>query len=224
MDGSCFWQHAEKNGERGSSHLLIYVKDYALWKPMSPDPRVSFPAASLPVPLIVAGLRRVPSAALVRPVRQVWRRMGWRHPKLMTNLARLEPALVRLELADAPHIFTLRLGPDPDFQIFTEDAGVMFDACVRGTLAALVDLLEGRVDGDALFFTRDIQITGKTEVIVGLRNTLDREDMDVFSELVSLCGPFETPARLALGLAGRVAQLVRQGVESLHRDLHRETL
>ena len=60
------------------------------------------------------------------------------------------------------------------------------DAYIKGNLDILLNLLEGRIDGDALFFTRGLVITGDTAAIVGLRNTLDREEID-FSRTSPAC-------------------------------------
>lgn len=84
-------------------------------------------------------------------------------------------------------------------------------ASIKGTLATLFDLLEGEHDGDMLFFSRALTITGNTAPIVALRNTLDRENINLLHDTAALCGPFAKPAqhvimrinRLAMGLRAR---------------------
>jgi hypothetical protein len=69
-------------------------------------------------------------------------------------------------------------------------------------------MLEGRSDGDMMFFSRDIDISGDTAVIVGLRNTLDREEINLLDDVAALCGPFAVPARRIFGLVNGVAERV----------------
>lgn len=83
-------------------------------------------------------------------------------------------------------------------------------AIVRGPLLVLIDLVEGRLDGDALFFSRALSIEGDTEAVVMLRNTLDGEDIDVIQDLTSVFGPLSRPAaHLAEGAKSAFARLER---------------
>lgn len=169
----------------------------------------------LPIPLAHAALSLMPAAALSRVIEVVMRRVEGRHPKLFKNLAQLSPAQVHLVPTDLPHRFALTLGSAPvTFTLVAADQIEQPDATVSGRLEALIDMLEGRVDGDTLFFSRDIQITGDTSVIVGLRNTLDREEIDLFTEILSLCGPFAGPARMAIGFVERLAKKAREHLSS----------
>lgn len=147
---------------------------------------------SLPIPLARKLLRVMPPPVLARGTEVIVALMRKRHPKLFKNMARLDPALVRLNPTDLPYQFALRMGPDPDFTLYdgNEDS---FDAFVSGSLECLIDMLEGRVDGDALFFARQLRVTGSTEVIVALRNTMDREEINLYDEILAVCGPFASP-------------------------------
>lgn len=63
-------------------------------------------------------------------------------------------------------------------------------ATVSGRLVALLALLEGRVDGDALFFSRSLSVTGDMEAVLALRNALDNCGFDLPSDLSAMAGPF----------------------------------
>jgi len=162
----------------------------------------------------------MPARLLESALDVVLKRARGRHPKLFKNLATLPQAVIYLDPTDLPHSFVLQVGTDPATFTIRHDGDEPPDACVSGRLEALVDMLEGRVDGDTLFFARDIRITGDTSVIVALRNTLDREEIDLFSEILSLCGPFAAPARVALTLADKVAGRIRARMETMHDTLH----
>jgi predicted lipid carrier protein YhbT len=60
----------------------------------------------------------------------------------------------------------------------------------------LVDLLEGGLDGDALFFSRDIEIEGDTGAVLALRNAVESEEIVLFEEFAGALGPFGAPVRL----------------------------
>lgn len=170
----------------------------------------------LPLSLAKAALKVTPVAALSHVVGLVWSRMERRHPKLLKNLARLDKALVYLNPTDVPHSFALTLGEPVSFYAVSKEEmdAREPDALISGDLEALVDMLEGRADGDTLFFARDIQIEGNTEVIVGLRNTLDREEIDLFTEVLSLCGPFSRQAGIAVSMLDNFAKHIHSHIVS----------
>ncbi len=152
---------------------------------------------SFPVPLARKVLRFMPPPVLARGTEVVVALMRKHHPKLFKNLERLDPALVRLNPTDIPYQFVLRMGGGASFWL--DNGGEQsFDATVSGDLESLIDMLEARVDGDALFFARKIKVTGDTSAIVALRNTLDREEIDLYDEVLALCGPFASPINKAV--------------------------
>ena len=88
--------------------------------------------------------------------------------------------------------FDLILRPDPaspHLNAIRKKAGFYADATISGSFLTLIGMIDGRFDGDALFFTRDLQISGDTEAIVCLRNALDDIDGSVASEAASYFGP-----------------------------------
>ena len=54
--------------------------------------------------------------------------------------------------------------------------------------------MHGAYDGDALFFSRDLEIEGDTAAVVALRNAIDNEELDLVREATALLGPLETLA------------------------------
>ena len=160
----------------------------------SPQPLALLRGAAtvLPRPVLAAL-----AAAIVRGLKKS-------HPKLLRNLAGLEPAVVHVVAFDLPYRFAITLGREPiALTVLARDA-TGADAEVAASVATLVDLLEGRIDSDTLFFRRDLRISGNTAVVVGLRNVLDREELSLAGELAALCGPLARPAQR---LARRLEQL-----------------
>ena len=141
--------------------------------------------AATPPPLLDLG-----AAALLH-------KMGRNHPDLFRVLAEFRRTVIRIELTDLPRRFLLQFGDGaPSLKLAGADE-VPADASVKGSLEALLALLEGRIDSDALFFTREIVIAGDTSAVVALRNVLDRETISVLDEASSLLGPLRRFVRAA---------------------------
>ncbi|SNY93887.1 Predicted lipid carrier protein YhbT, contains SCP2 domain [Cohaesibacter sp. ES.047] len=67
------------------------------------------------------------------------------------------------------------------------------DVTVTAPFLSLLNLLDGKEDGDALFFSRDLSIEGDTEAVLALRNALDDAEIDFIHECASIAGPFSQP-------------------------------
>jgi predicted lipid carrier protein YhbT len=172
----------------------------------------------IPSPLARAAMRLFSASTLERMIGGLMRRMRRRHPKLFSNLERLDAATVRIEPSDVPHHFLLAFGGGEASLAVVDSSDVPCNACIKGKIEALIDMLEGRIDGDKLFFSRDIEITGDTAVIVALRNTLDREEIDLLDDMTSALGPFARPAREAVLLADNIARHVRERLTARHSE------
>jgi predicted lipid carrier protein YhbT len=130
--------------------------------------------------------------------------MRWRHPGVFGRLGPAAGALVVIEPTDLPVSFALELRPaGPVLRLATNRDRGQATATVRGPLAILIALVEGRVDGDALFFSRELAIAGDTEPVVALRNALDGEEIDLIEDILAPLGPLSGPAARALRGAGR---------------------
>jgi predicted lipid carrier protein YhbT len=77
------------------------------------------------------------------------------------------------------------------------------DACLSGPLLTLLALLEGRIDGDAFFFSRALTVSGDMEAMLALRNALDDSGFDLPRDLGKAAGPFAP-------LATRIAEAIRR--------------
>ena len=65
-----------------------------------------------------------------------------------------------------------------------------------GTFFNLLDMIDGAQDGDALFFSRNLKVTGDTEAVVALRNALDDFEGSALDSVVGSFGPLAKPAAL----------------------------
>ena len=142
--------------------------------------------------------------------------MKRRHPDIFERLADLGEPRYLIDPVDLPFVFLLR--PDREAPTLTAASGAEgFEATatIRGPLLVLIDLLEGRLDGDALFFSRELVVEGDTEAVVALRNAVDGADIDLLSDVLSLLGPFAGPARVAAGGAIALFSRAAQDLETL---------
>lgn len=162
----------------------------------------------------------LPRQALEGLANVVVRGLGRSHPSLLANLVRLELAVVHISPTDLPYRFALQVGRAPVRLAVIERGPVAADAEVSSTVATFVDLLEGRIDSDTLFFRRDLVISGNTAVVVGLRNVLDREELNLADELGALCGPFRPAARAVAQALDRALDRLGARFAAMHRTLH----
>jgi predicted lipid carrier protein YhbT len=72
-------------------------------------------------------------------------------------------------------------------RVTAASAAMASDVVVRGPVMALLGLLDGTFDGDALFFHRTLSISGRTEVMLALRNAIENAELRP-SDLLGLRG------------------------------------
>lgn len=133
------------------------------------------------------------------------------HPGMLRRLGAYAQRSVLIDPTDLP--FTLRMDPSAGPRITAHRRGQApaADARIAGPVAAMIGMLHGQYDGDALFFSRDLTIEGDTEVVLALRNALDDAELDLSEELAQQSGPLAAPLRRLVGLVERLSGL------SLHR-------
>ncbi|MDP6566515.1 MAG: SCP2 sterol-binding domain-containing protein [Alphaproteobacteria bacterium] len=174
-------------------------------------------------PVLVAGLalRPLPAAIPGNIGRLGLRLLTRRHPEVFERLRPLGDTAILIEPVDLPFRFVLTPGTAPPRLSVLRDGGPepTTEAVVRGSLLGLLQLLQGRSDGDAMFFSRDLVIEGDTEAVVALRNAVDGSEIDLLADLAELFGPLRRPAyrllRLGGGLFDRAARdldLLREAV------------
>jgi predicted lipid carrier protein YhbT len=121
------------------------------------------------------------------------------HPELF---ARLGPHVRKRFLIDPIDLpFVLVLVPNsakPSLQTYRRCERPQHDAAIAGTFLDLLAMIDGSLDGDALFFSRDLRVSGDTEAVVALRNALDDFEGSVVDAVADAFGPLSAPARLVV--------------------------
>lgn len=162
----------------------------------------------VPEPLALL-LRPLPLMPLRLALRRVAESMRDRRPGLFLRLGEHAAKTFLVDPTDLPFVFRLRPRPDrPGVEPRRRADAGPWDARIAGPLAALVGMVHGAYDGDALFFSRDIVIEGDTEAVLALRNALDDAEIDLLAEAAAVLGP-AGPAleRAARGLAPPISRL-----------------
>jgi predicted lipid carrier protein YhbT len=149
---------------------------------------------SHPVPLIPAvvsfGLWPVPLAVIALALSHLVQSIADRHPSMFDRLGEHAGKRLVLEPIDLPFVIAIALDPmRPAVSIARPDRRPRADARIAGPIAALIGLIHGRYDGDALFFSGDITVEGDIETILALRNALDDAEIDLLQESAAILGP-----------------------------------
>lgn len=130
-------------------------------------------------------------------------RVRQRHADIFETLEEYGPVTVVVDPSDLPLVLSFRLGRQPRLFLERRHAGDAA-ATVRGSFDTLLDLLEGRVDGDTLFFERRLEVKGRIDLVVALRNTLDGRGISFANEVSASLGPLGPTALFARDLLATV--------------------
>src|ERR1019366_1935644 len=157
---------------------------------MLAPPRAGRPASPLKtllenVPSVL--LAPVPLALLQPMFTRIATHVAQARPELFNRLGPHAGKRFLIDPTDLP--FVLLLTPLPDRPLLTphrRHERPAHVAAIAGTFFNLLDMIDGSLDGDALFFSRDFQVSGDTEAVV------------------SRFGPLSGPAGLALSVVRSV--------------------
>lgn len=131
-------------------------------------------ADSAVVEAVLLALRAAPEGVLALGLRDLRRR----RPDLFERLSDIGAATIVIAPTDLPVAF--RLSPmaerRPVEVVGRRDARPSA-ARISGPLALLLEVLDGSSDADAAFFSRRLVVTGDTQTVVGLHNTLEAAEL-----------------------------------------------
>ena len=160
-------------------------------------------------------------------------RLVRKHPDVMDRLAPIAGTRFLITASDIGLSFLVLIQAQT-IQAQAVRGRTPVDVSVKGPIRQLVALLEGDLDGDALFFSRDLVIEGDTELLLTLRNAVDSANIELQREIPLLFAPFDqaaatvfTTANSAFHRAEQEAIILQQGlldgvtrrVDTLARDM-----
>lgn len=151
---------------------------------------ISHPINHMPLPLLQQGTRLV------------FDQMLRQHPNLFDRLGNHASKSFRFTPTDLDLSF-LVMPARRTIMVSRKSADMAADASAGGPLLTLLALLEGQIDGDAMFFARSLSIAGDMEAMLALRNALDDSGLDLPRDLGQAAGPFSH-------LVTRLAEAVRR--------------
>lgn len=163
------------------------------------------------VSALVSPLPKPPMEALLSTLT---RRLVARRPDLIRRLGDVVRVPIAIVPDDLPHAFLLSLDPAGSRVRICDKSRIgEAAAVVRAPFLVLLGLLDGTYDGDALFFSRDLRIEGRTEHVLALRNTLEEADLTP-GEFLGLSGR-------SAGWANALSDRLLGGVRALARQTAR---
>ncbi|RTL71431.1 MAG: sterol-binding protein [Hyphomicrobiales bacterium] len=140
--------------------------------------------------------------APLQPVlKHIVQKLAMQSPEILERLGQHCASVFVIDPVDLP--FALVLHPeksDPILRACLRGNLPDHDARIAGGLLHLVRLIDSQEDGDAMFFSRELTISGDTEAVVTLRNALDDVEGSVASRVADLFG---APGQAALSLLRR---------------------
>jgi predicted lipid carrier protein YhbT len=168
------------------------------------------PAASdspFPIPL----LRFLPLPLLQPILSLIGRQVAKAQPEVFERLGPHAQKTFIIDPTDLPFVLVLEPEPQaPALSACRRDDAPRSHARIAGSFLNLFQLVDGSLDGDALFFSRKLLVTGDTEAVVALRNALDDIDGGLVEAVTHAFGPLS-------GVAGMTAsQLRRLGERQSH--------
>lgn len=149
-------------------------------------------------PAVPAILKPIPVPMVQLVAQSAFARVLARHPRIYDRLGQYADRTYCFAPTDLPFEFAVcpRSG-----KVRTGRPGRLWrtDVRIAGPLVLLLALAEGRVDGDAEFFGRQLSIDGDMEAVLALRNALENDAVDFARDLAPTGGPLRSPVETMLG-------------------------
>lgn len=149
---------------------------------------MTLPTLPRPVTLAARPLPLLPvSVALTGFVRRLTRQ----HPSMLRRLGAYAEQRFLLDPTDLPFVLLLQPGGSaPKVTAHRRHRPPPYDSRITGALSAFLAMMHAGEDGDALFFSRELEIKGDTAAVLALRNAIDDAELDLTEELATLKLPF----------------------------------
>jgi len=128
-----------------------------------------------------------------------------RQPRLFARLGEYSSKRFFINPTNLPVALLLEPCPEnPKLRVlFKNKEHPPFDVHISGKFMTLLDMANGKSDGDALFFSRDLSIEGDTGAVVALRNALDDMDNSLLEEIALSFGVFGSLIKKLLEIKGK---------------------
>jgi predicted lipid carrier protein YhbT len=153
-------------------------------------------------------VRPVPLWAVEAAANAAFRAVLRTRPRLFDRLGAHGEKTFAFAPTDLPLVFVV-VPEDETIAVLRPGSPTRADVLISGPIVTLLALAEGRLDGDAAFFARDLSVDSDMEAALALRNAMDDCRIDLPTDLAPLAGPFRRPVEL--GLQAARARLLAPG-------------
>jgi predicted lipid carrier protein YhbT len=125
---------------------------------------------------------------------RIVRGVAVRQPSLFARLGRHCHSIYLIDPVNLPVVLVLKPDPQaPELRVAWRGSAPRSDCRIAGSFLTLLALIDGRRDGDALFFSRDLTVEGDIDAVVTLRNALDDLDTTLVQDIIAASGPLRLP-------------------------------
>lgn len=139
--------------------------------------------------LLYPGLFPLPLPLVQIPLNRIVRYVHKKRPDMFDRIGVHKDKIFTIDPVNLPFALLLCAHPQHPFLRACRRRKLSeTDARIAGTFLTLLDMVDGRLDGDALFFSREIIVEGDTEAVVCLRNALDDLEGSVAEDAAELFG------------------------------------
>jgi predicted lipid carrier protein YhbT len=153
------------------------------------------PPRPSPIPL----LRFLPLPLLQPILSLIGTQVARSQPDVFVRLGPHAQKSFAIDPTDLPFMLVLKPRPDaPSLSAWRRADAPYCHARIAGSFLDLFELIDGSLDGDALFFSRKLHVTGDTEAAVALRNALDDVDGGVVQSVTDAFGPLAPIATMTV--------------------------
>lgn len=145
-----------------------------------------------------------PTFVLQPILNRIVRKIAVQNPDMFNRLGPYKTSTFVIDPTNFP--FALVLRPDPNDLLLAacnRKSLPEHEARISGKFLNLLRLVDCDLDGDALFFSRELEVTGNTEAVVCLRNALDDVDGSIAESVAEMFGP---PGKIALSTLRKVEE------------------
>lgn len=167
-------------------------------------------------------LRPLPKGPLQAALQRLADRLSARYPDVLERIGDVGRARLLLVASDLPWRALVTLdGQGAEITLDRQGDGPApaAEAVVTGAFERLLACAQGGGDGDAMFFAREIEVTGNTDVLVALRNALDGAEIDLAGELAALAGPLHRPVASGMARASALYTHASAGLDAFKADV-----
>ncbi len=146
----------------------------------------------------------IPTFVLQPILSRIVRKIAAQNPDMFNRLGPYKTSTFVIDPTNFP--FALVLCPNPDdlsLRACDKRSLPEYEARISGKFLNLLRLVDCDLDGDALFFSRELEVTGNTEAVVCLRNALDDVDGSIAESVAEMFGP---PGKMALSTLRKIEE------------------